>query len=158
MFVFFFRHGDRLSGKDPSLSEMGQLQASRLPAFLEKNEIPIPQVLWVSPRKRSQQTFAVLAREKNLPCEIIKDLDERLPGESSAVFRARVQGVINRIPKVRKNIFLCSHFDWLEEAMSCIFDQGVVEAATLMWPAGGFIAFEIDDNNWMSTTTGQVVA
>lgn len=157
MIILFFRHGDRMAGNDPTLSAIGYKQAANLPQFLEQNQISLPDVLWVSPRKRAQESFEILAREKNLPCEIRPELDERTGKESAVTFRQRVQGVINRLPHTQKNIFICSHMDWLEEAMTCIPDQGKISLETFVWPVGGFIEFEIVDNLWTSTRQGQVL-
>lgn len=156
MFVFFFRHGDRLAGNDSLLSPIGQKQATGLPAFLSESKIIIPAELWVSPKKRARQTFEILASEKNLRCEVVNELDERSSKETAIQFRKRVQAVIDRIPSVDRDLFICSHFDWLEEAMVLIPDQGRLQIANFHWPAGGFVGFEVEDENWKSYQQGQV--
>lgn len=112
-----FRHAKKnFDSIDPDLSRDGFEQAARILEAVQKNKLPLPQVLLTSPKKRAQQTLSYLQEELQIPLFIETALDERGPEESSSQFHRRVTEFLSKeLPY--KNVqfaFLCTHLDWLE--------------------------------------------
>lgn len=158
MYVIFFRHGERLLGQgpDPGLSAAGIKQAEALSSAVEKGRLPKPDSLWVSPKKRTLETFAPLATNLGIEIEIIGDLDERMVKENPQLFRQRVIGVLQRLEKLKKNIFICTHLDWLEEVVTAIADEGNLHLTSIHWSTASYVSFQVSEGHWMSQQQGQV--
>ncbi|WP_413575183.1 phosphoglycerate mutase family protein [Bdellovibrio sp. HCB290] len=123
MKIYIFRHAQKamdFSG-DPDLTPEGHNQASTLLDLVLKNEMPIPTHLWVSPRKRTHSTFRPLSEHFKLPLENQEDLLEQHGDESLQVFRKRISTLLEKAAESKNEvIYLCSHYDWVIEAMSVI--------------------------------------
>lgn len=160
MSVYLFRHGDRTSRTpdgEPELSPTGLRQADHLRDWVERGTLPRPSQLWASPRRRAQQTFLPLAQKFGLPLESIADLDERTPRESAPRFRERVNLLLDRARERDGVLFICSHFDWLEEAITLIpADDDLVANAGPLWAPGSFVGFELQDDLWVVRQKGQL--
>lgn len=143
-------------GFDPSLSQVGKTQALQLRRLLEVGKLPRPASLFCSPRRRTQETFAELSSHLAIPLQILPDLLERGSHESARDFAARVQTGIGKIESFSRPVFLCSHMDWLMEAMILIPDTGSVPLTSLHWPPGGYVAFDFNQGLWKSTMEGQI--
>ncbi len=121
MKIYVFRHAQKamdFSG-DPDLTTEGHAQASRLLDKVLKEELPRPTELWVSPKKRTHSTFRPLAQHLGLPLVVQEGLLEQKSDESLSEFRLRVTRTLEAAA-TRKDavIFLCSHYDWVVEAMA----------------------------------------
>lgn len=112
-----FRHAKKnFDSIDPDLSQDGLKQALRILESVQKNELPTPQFLFTSPKKRAQQTLSILQEELQIPLIIEPALDEQNSEEPSSAFRNRViQFLTKDLPSKNINFaFLCTHLDWLE--------------------------------------------
>lgn len=160
MSVYLFRHGDRTSrtpDAEPELSGTGLLQADHLRAWVARGTLPAPTRLWVSPRHRAQQTFTPLAESLGISLEVLPELDERTPRESAVRFRERVNHLLDRARAVNGMLFLCSHFDWLEEAITLIpADEDLAANAGPLWAPGSFVGFDTEDDLWHVRQKGQL--
>lgn len=123
MKIYIFRHAQKamdFSG-DPDLTTEGHGQASTLLNKVLKNEMPVPTQLWVSPRKRTHSTFRPLAEHFKLPLVNQEDLLEQQGDESLQTFRKRITKLLEKAAESKNEvIFMCSHYDWVIEAMAII--------------------------------------
>lgn len=157
MLVYFFRHCERASGGDnPPLTPAGVLQAKKLAELTETEKLPKPHLLWTSPKRRAVDSLVPLATHLGLKVEALAELDERKPSESAPAFQQRVRGTLERIERLGRDLFLCSHLDWLEAAMSEIADEGRLHVTSFHWSAGGYIGFSVEDGHWHSQNQGEV--
>jgi broad specificity phosphatase PhoE len=145
MMWVLFRHGEKqMQGFDPELSPQGFIQAQKILEKVKSGKLPKPHALYVSTKKRTAQTFEPLSREFRLKSQIKAELTERVPGETSEKFRFRIQEFLVRLllqHQDNETLYLCTHFDWIEEFMS------VIESDTDLsrysnFGAGQFILFE----------------
>lgn len=112
-----FRHAKKnFDSHDPDLSPDGFKQAQKIVEKVLNKELPTPQVLFTSPKKRAQQTLSFLQEELQIPLLIDPALDERTSNEKSLDFKNRINQFLSKeLPY--KNVsyaFLCTHLDWLE--------------------------------------------
>lgn len=160
MSIYLFRHGDRTSrspDSEPELSATGLRQADFLADWVERGTLPTPSSLWVSPRHRAQQTFTPLSRRLAVPIETLQDLDEQTGREGAQRFRERVNAVLERAEAQSGILFLCSHFDWLEEAVSLISaDEDLIANPGPLWAPGSFVGFDIENELWRVRQKGQL--
>jgi 8-oxo-dGTP diphosphatase len=119
--VYVVRHakaGDRAEWKGDDrqrpLTKSGVRQAEALAALLG-NE-PIDNVL-SSPFTRCVQTVEPLARQRKLPVEPRRDLEEGSGGESVMRLVQEFKG---------RNVVLCTHGDLVEELLEKLIQNGLV--------------------------------
>ncbi len=151
MRIYLFRHAERDSfgATDPSLSSRGQLQAEKILSMIRSNEMDRPDRLWVSPRKRSQQTFSFLSQHLTLEASIIPALDERQNSESAYGFNQRVRRVISDVASIHGTTFVCSHLDWIEEALPIIpCTEELLSFEYQAWEPGRHMIFDIEEGLW----------
>ena len=125
MRLVLFRHAEKQHDgtANPKLSSYGAQQALKLAQDVSVKNLPTPQVLMASPRVRTQQTLSPLAQKLGLNISIIEPLNERLPSESVADFRRRIQELlIHTQMDYQKNecVYLCTHYDWIEEFLTIV--------------------------------------
>lgn len=80
-----------------------------------------------------------------------KSLDERHHDETSTEFRLRVKNYLEAIPKNFKTddvIYLCSHADWLEDAMFALPSDCPAVVAESGFACGEFRFFELTGEIW----------
>jgi broad specificity phosphatase PhoE len=140
-----FRHGEKQnSGFDPELTAQGHRQAGRILSRIQEGKLPKPNALYVSTKKRTAQTFDPLSQHFKLKAQIRAELTERVTGESKEKFRFRIQEFLVRLLLQHPDqdvIYLCTHFDWIEEFMSIIEgDQDLSRLST--FSSGQFIFFD----------------
>lgn len=124
MAVYVVRHakaGDRSDWKGDDqlrpLTRSGERQAEGLAIVLGKE--PIDKIL-SSGYARCVQTVQPLATRRNLPVEMVKELEEGAGGES----------VIRLVEKFKgRHIVLCTHGDVVEELLERLTAQGLVSRA-----------------------------
>lgn len=123
MKIYLFRHAQKaidFSG-DPDLTLDGHNQASKLLDKVLKNELPQPTELWVSPKKRTHSTFKPLSRHFGIPLTTQEALLEQQSEETLEQFRKRIENIFEKASKKKDStIFLCTHYDWVVEAMTVI--------------------------------------
>lgn len=181
MLVYIFRHGDRnqqslmdFSVEDtrgppgslhavdaePDLSAMGRNQADYLRTWVERGTLPKPSRLWVSPKRRAQNTFLPLSQAQQIPLEIIKELDERSSRENMKDFRERVIRCLQKAAHTalqKEVLFLCSHYDWLEDAITWIpSSEDLAMDGNPLWAPGAYVGFEIQNDEWILKQKGQL--
>lgn len=123
MKIYIFRHAQKavdFSG-DPDLTPEGHNQAQKLLDKVLKNELPTPTQLWVSPRKRTHSTFRPLAQELKIQMQEQEALLEQTHEETLVDFRRRVKNCLEAAASSQNGvIFMCSHYDWVVEALAVI--------------------------------------
>lgn len=125
MKLILFRHAEKKNDGtiNPPLTAQGQQQAQKLIAEVTQKKIPRPQILMVSPRLRSQQTFSPLAENLKLKVTVSPLLDERTAKETREDFRRRIQELLALLQMDYPNdecVFLCTHHDWIHEFLTVV--------------------------------------
>lgn len=156
-----FRHAHKgiLPFEDPELSSSGFEQAARILSLVQENTLMQPTQLLASPKRRTSQTFYPMSKYFNLKIEIQEELDQQNQLENNTEFRNRVQKFLQLIQNQQsKNltIFACTHFDWIEEAMSLISsDKDLNSFVFSNWSPAQYVEFEIHENLWKFIQKGQ---
>lgn len=154
MKLILFRHAHKgfTPFDDPELSMQGFEQSARLIELIKQKVLPEPSALWVSPKRRASQTFYPLSKEFGLKLEVQSDLDQHSPLENGSDFRKRIQNFINKMDadnSSEKNIFLCTHYDWIEEAMTLInCDKDLNSFEFSHWSPTQFVIFDLQSGLW----------
>lgn len=147
MKIYLFRHAQKamdFSG-DPDLTIEGHAQASKVLDKVIKNELPTPTHLWVSPKRRTFSTFKPLSQHLNIPVEVYENLLEQKGEESLADFRLRIEKTLAiSANNPQQVLFICTHYDWVAEAMSVIpCDTDLSGADFAHWNPCQHIGFEV---------------
>lgn len=153
MKLVLFRHAQKgiMPFDDPELSPQGFQQSLQLTNLIKNATLPQPTQLLVSPKRRTSQTFYPTSKEFSLSLKINPDLDQRNNEESSSQFRQRVQDFLNAIEDspTQEIVFVCTHFDWIEEAMTMIeCDKNLNSFEFSHWSPTQFLVFEIEKSIW----------
>ncbi len=151
MKIYIFRHAQKamdFSG-DPDLTAGGHDQASKLLDRVLKHDLVQPTELWVSPKRRTHSTFRPLSEHFKLPLQTQEALLEQEGGETISDFRRRIEHLIalasnsDSDSKADSVIFMCSHYDWVIEAMSLIpCDTDLTEGPFAHWNPCQYAGFE----------------
>ncbi len=147
MKIYFFRHAQKamdFSG-DPDLTAEGHFQASKIVDKVLKYELPQPTEIWVSPKKRAASTLHPLAEQLKIKIELDEGLLEQKNDETIIDFRLRIERVLQRAQKKEFGVlFICSHFDWVVEAMALLnCDSDLTKAEFSHWTPAQYAGFEI---------------
>lgn len=126
--LYLIRHAHRDTHNrinDNGLSEKGKIQADLLRKYFTKIcESSEGSLRFISsPKLRCLETLSPLASEFNFVIEIDERLDEGNFEEDTSAFVTRVSKFMNEIsqnPKDNGIVFLCSHGDWIPEAMRAV--------------------------------------
>ncbi len=160
MQVLLIRHAEKqnsFGSHNPPLSPKGLLQAENLLQIYQENKLFKPDQLWGSSKIRTQQTLDQLANKIGKQIQILPELEERKSTENRTDFQKRVQNVINKIEKSQQNIMLCSHMDWLEEALNLIpLADNISNNLYSHWPSGAYFHFQFQDGLWVYQQSGQI--
>lgn len=149
-----FRHAHKgiLPFEDPDLSPQGHLQAEQISRDVSAGKIPAPTRLLVSPKRRAGQTFLPVAQERGLPLTVQSALDQHLSGETTSEFRDRIRIFINSLTAQFSGadvIYACTHYDWIEEAMSLIpSDRDLNTFEFSHWSPTQYLVFEVGADQW----------
>jgi broad specificity phosphatase PhoE len=148
MKIYIFRHAQKamdFSG-DPDLTAEGHNQASKVLDRVLKDELPTPTQLWVSPRKRTHSTFRPLAQHFELPLQNHDALLEQQGDETLSDFRNRIRNFMESASKLSNEvIFMCSHYDWVIEAMAIIpADKDLTDDDFGHWTPCQYIGFNVN--------------
>lgn len=151
MRLVLFRHAEREStgGANPTLTRRGIDQAEKILAAVKSQRLPNPQQLMVSPRLRTQQSLGPLSLELKLPLQILPELDERQNAESAFQFTQRVQNFLQRCAQTQATLFMCTHLDWVEEALRWIpSDSDLLQPLYQSWQPSQFMSFQVEGGLW----------
>lgn len=151
MDVVLFRHAKKgmLPFEDPGLTPEGLMQSERLPDIVNKYNLPAAAALWASEKIRTHQTFQGLASTFKLNTETKAELNLRSESESQNMFQQRVKILIDELTLSACNdlqscIYLCTHYDWIEEAMAIIpSDKNLLTFEFNSWAPAQFVHFKI---------------
>ncbi|MBK9322048.1 MAG: histidine phosphatase family protein [Bdellovibrionaceae bacterium] len=155
MKVYLFRHGqkDSVPLKDPDLTRGGHEQANRIAALITSGDFFRGTQFLTSPRLRAQRTLMPAAQLCQSQVQIVTDLDQREPFETSEFFRARIQKFVLSLEKKfseKDIIYLCTHHDWIEESLSLIAaDTDLLETRYWHWNPAQFMEFDILEGLWI---------
>ena len=154
MKLVLFRHAQKgiMPFEDPELSPRGFEQGDNILKLVLAQKLPAPTALFVSPKRRTSQTFYKLAKEKNLQCLITPELDQRESDESSQQFLQRIRKWIENIELNAPSdavYFACTHYDWIEESMLIIpSDRSLGGFEFAHWSPTQFVEFHIENGLW----------
>lgn len=159
MRLVLLRHAEKaplLTLSSPPLSAEGEKQAQKLLEFVRQGKLPPPHKICCSPKVRSRQTLQPLADEFDIENVEIAELDERRNNETYDQFRERVQKLLERAETFDKTTYLCTHLDWIEEALAIIpadSDLGSYQN----WGSGQFMVFQIEHRQpWQLQEFGRI--
>lgn len=159
-----FRHAQKgiMPFEDPELTPSGFEQSSNLLNLLNRNALPMPTKIEVSPKRRTSQTLLPIARKAGLTLQITHLLDQRKDDETGVEFRNRVHLYLEQInslsiseKNVQDVIYACTHYDWLEEAMSLIHcNRDLTGFEFTHWAPTQHLIFEVLNSEWTLTAKG----
>lgn len=155
MKITLLRHGNRdlTMSSDGGLNRAGNDLAAGLPSKIEPNgNLPKPTQLISSPKKRAQETLLPMSKALELPLLTEEDLDERRTNESSVEFRSRVKNYLELLPNKYKSsdvVCLCTHSDWLDDAMIVLPSDIPQPIAESGFACGEYRSFEFKDGLWV---------
>lgn len=163
MDIVLFRHAQKglLPFDDPHLSPEGFQQADNIATLVEQKKLPIPTELWVSEKIRTHQTFAVLGKNLAIPLNQKPELNLRNEFENQKSFFLKVKKLIQQICVSSQKdsnsacLFLCTHYDWIEEALHIIPSD--VDLSTFefsLWGPAHHVHFKIKNGIWMVSRKG----
>jgi broad specificity phosphatase PhoE len=144
MKLYLFRHAEKASHfhPNPGLSAAGSQQALKLLEKVQNSEMPRPTQLWASPKKRAQESLQPLANHLELPLKAIEALDERVQDEDRSAFCSRIQKFLNTLEKEEGVIYICTHSDWIEEALTLISSEQDLANAHPHWHPLQYLALQ----------------
>lgn len=138
---------------DPDLTSFGHQQAAKLAELIRQGELLKGTQFLTSPRKRAQSTLAPAAEYCQSRLQVLSDLDQRAHFETAESFNSRIQQVLGSLEKKYRSedvIYLCSHHDWIEDALTLIpSDTQLVDGRFCSWQPAQFMHFEIHDGLWL---------
>lgn len=152
MKIYVFRHAQKamdFSG-DPDLTVEGHAQASKLVDKVLKSELPTPTEIWSSPKKRSLSTLRPLAEHLNIPLHADDVLLEQKSDETLQDFRKRISQLFDTLSDTKDRvIFLCSHYDWVVEAMALVnCNDDLTSADFSHWTPCQHVGFELQPDGF----------
>jgi phosphohistidine phosphatase SixA len=153
MKIYIFRHAQKefSFSNDPELSAEGHSQASQLLTQILNKSLPAPTQLWASPKKRTHSTLSPLSKHLGLSIKTSNALNEHQSRESTQDFHRRIEEVLHSVTTPAKPdspdqiIFMCSHYDWLLEAMNLIESNiDLSQSKFADWEPCQYVGFEVD--------------
>lgn len=165
MIFILLRHGHKSMEppENPSLSAKGHEQSRKLLKMAQDKMLPAPTVCLFSNMIRTKETLHDLIENYKPKTELKNDLNLRGYDESSQAFRTRVQKLVNLYtfqasqPENKNQvIFACTHYDWVEEAMTVInCDKNLNSYEFAGWAPAQYIEFKItEEGQWLFLSRG----
>ncbi len=139
MEIYLMQHGPNLSkDEDPeeSLSPEGEDQITRAAQAIKKMDLKFD-VIIASPKKRSQQTAALVARAVGFPVDSIVETEKvkaMTPAEDSISFLKQFEG--------KKSLLIAGHLPSLAEVASALLTSG--SKATIQFERGGIGRIDVE--------------
>ncbi len=149
MYLILLRHAEKAISfeNDPGLTPAGQQQALQLPEKLIGQAWPRPMKLQTSPKRRTHETLAPLAKSLDQKIVEVADLDERGPQETRDAFRNRLRELLLNFEEnpVACAIW-CTHMDCLEE-ISLLLNREVdlAQDPFAFWAPAQYVVLKIQD-------------
>lgn len=148
MILYIFRHAQKAMdfNADPDLTLEGHGQAAQILKRVTQGELPTPTRIWSSPKKRAQSTLRPLSHHLNLSLETHESLFEQSSSETISDFRQRIQKVLKSLAELKENevVFLCSHYDWVSEAMTLVSTTDDLSGADFShWTPAQHVGFQV---------------
>ena len=159
MQIFLFRHAERenTGTENPPLSSRGHGQAQELAQQLRKKNFPAAQKIFVSPKIRTHQTFIPFADAIGIELTMTPELDERQNSETGSQFTTRVRRFLSFLERQNGVIFVCTHLDWIEEAMIAIpSETDLLSEKYQAWSPAQFLEFDIQEGLWHVLRAGRI--
>lgn len=157
--LILLRHAEKDTGGglNPGLSLRGTEQSLSLVDLLRSKKWPRLQNIFVSPKRRTQETVAPLAAELKLDAEILAELDERNHDESMAAFHRRLRAMMDTLDEEGDACVLwCTHLDWIEEFRNLAdSEQDLTESPYDHWEPAQYLVLELDDDLWRIVEFGR---
>lgn len=151
--LILLRHAEKgiTPFEDPQLTQKGLQQAENLLSEVQRQRLPIPTQLWASTKIRTSQTLQPTAQHFHLRPETTNLLNLRQSNESPSQFRERIEIFCKKMAlSAAENLtastshFVCTHYDWIEEAMTLInCDKDLNTFEFLHWAPAQYVVFEI---------------
>lgn len=163
MNVVLFRHAQKgmIPFENPHLTTEGFVQADAIAACVQEKKLPAPTDIWVSEKIRTHQTLQAVAANCKVTTEIKHELDLRNDHETQKMFQNRVNSLIDLLTITSekdsslKTIYLCTHYDWIEEAMALIpCDTNLSTYEFSHWGPAQYASFQIENGLWKLTQKG----
>lgn len=160
MQIVLFRHAEKSSvgAQNPGLSARGHAQANLISNLASQGELPSPTRFLSSPLLRAQQTLLPASQKFEKTIEIVADLNERQNLESVDQFRHRISRFLRWVETQTGLLYVCSHLDWIDEAMSLITsDVNLNQDRYQHWSPAAHLCFEIDASGlWVLEKQGEI--
>lgn len=160
MQIVLLRHAQKglTPFSDPELTAEGHAQAQGICRFVESKQLPTPTHLWGSEKIRTRQTLEPIEKTYLLTFQQTDSLDLRGNNESSSEFRQRIQKFLNSFQdnhSKNETHFICTHYDWIEEAMTLInCDKDLNSFEFSHWAPGQFLHLLVTDSLWKFVKKG----
>jgi phosphohistidine phosphatase SixA len=156
MKLALFRHAERENSgvSNPPLSPRGMRQSELLTQLVLNNTLIRPTKLYCSPKLRAVLTFQSLHLKADIELTISPELDERSNSEVADQFSKRVKQKLFQLTKAgplnsSTVLFLCSHLDWIDEAMIHIpCDTDLTANKYSTWSPGSYMLFDVGSELW----------
>jgi phosphohistidine phosphatase len=139
MEIYLMQHGPNLSkDEDPeeSLSPEGEVQISKAAQAIKKMGLEFD-VIIASPKKRSQQTAALVARTIGFPVDSIVETEKvkaMTPAEETIRYLEEFQG--------KQSVLIAGHLPSLAEVASFLLTSG--SKATIQFERGGIGRIDVN--------------
>lgn len=163
MKIVLFRHAQKgiMPFEDPELTQEGFRQAEMIYSLVQRKCLPEPTHAWVSPKIRTSQTLQPVCENFKIKIRKTELLNMCTQNESSADFRKRISNFLNQFETIaaQETHFLCTHYDWIEEAMTLInCDKDLNSFEFSHWAPTQYIVFEIASSIWKFVKKGSAHA
>ncbi|GIL18718.1 MAG: hypothetical protein BroJett040_24690 [Oligoflexia bacterium] len=159
MRIYLFRHGEKEQSfvSNPGLTLRGKSQALNISKAAEQGQFQKPDRIYSSPKIRALQTLQPLAETFMLDLYPIDDLEERHSSEPASLFSQRVQNYLQWVGTQTGVIYLCTHLDWIEEALAFIpSDSDLGHEKYHVWGSAQFMEFDVQDGIWHLLQFGRI--
>lgn len=159
MHLTLLRHAERENSgvSNPPLSSKGLQQSEKLLQMLQNQQLPMPQKLFSSPKIRATMTLQKIKQVLNLELSVLADLDERSNAEAAQQFAKRVKNQLAQLSQMKQNTLVCSHLDWIEEALIHIpCDIDLLDEKYSHWGTASHMTFAVSEDLWYLEKWGRI--
>ena len=139
MEIYLMQHGPNLSKDEDleeSLSPEGEVQVSKAAQAIKKKDLAFD-VIIASPKKRSQQTAALVAKAVGFPVDSIVETEKvkaMTPAEETIRYLEEFQG--------KQSVLIAGHLPSLAEVASFLLTSG--SKATIQFERGGIGRIDVE--------------
>ena len=139
MEIYLMQHGPNLSKDEDleeSLSPEGEVQVSKAAQAIKKMDLAFD-VIIASPKKRSQQTAALVAKAVGFPVDSIVETEKvkaMTPAEETIRYLEEFQG--------KQSVLIAGHLPSLAEVASFLLTSG--SKATIQFERGGIGRIDVE--------------